>query len=221
MRDRTISAVDVTIGEQTRLYHAYITTAPVAFDGPSTLTLYESSFADVAGFAADLIPFDGSCAKTAARLVLIGSTELEWQRARYREGQYLLAPTDPVLVGRNTLQHWLWHCLAMRRRPARCAEEARRNGKHTTATCPKHRPPAAGRVGGRTMNTFVKIIRNGHMAPGKLADAELHFTGGELDGLKLIGFAIWARRAAAERHLPGPTIHRPRSTTQFLAAARH
>jgi hypothetical protein len=44
------------------------------------------------------------------------------------------------------------------------------------------------------MNTFVKIIRNGHMAPGKLADAELHFTGGELDGLKLIGFAIWARR---------------------------
>jgi hypothetical protein len=31
--------------------------------------------------------------------------------------------------------------------------------------------------------------------PGKLADAELHFTGdGPLDGLKLIGFAIWERR---------------------------
>jgi hypothetical protein len=27
--------------------------------------------------------------------------------------------------------------------------------------------------------------------PGKLADAELHFSGGPLDGLKLIGFAIW------------------------------
>jgi hypothetical protein len=27
-------------------------------------------------------------------------------------------------------------------------------------------------------------------APGKLADAELHFTDGELDGLKLIGFAV-------------------------------
>src|SRR5262249_8788862 len=52
----------------------------------------------------------------------------------------------------------------------------------------------AGLAGGRTMNIFVKIIRNGHMAPGKLADAELHFTGGELDGLRLIGFAIWARR---------------------------
>ena len=30
--------------------------------------------------------------------------------------------------------------------------------------------------------------------PGKLADAELHFTNGELEGMKLIGFAIWERR---------------------------
>ena len=30
--------------------------------------------------------------------------------------------------------------------------------------------------------------------PGKLADAELHFVSGELDGLKLIGFAVWERR---------------------------
>ena len=30
--------------------------------------------------------------------------------------------------------------------------------------------------------------------PGKLADAELHFTDGPLNGLKLIGFAIWERR---------------------------
>jgi hypothetical protein len=30
--------------------------------------------------------------------------------------------------------------------------------------------------------------------PGKLADAELHFTGGVLDGLKLIGFSVWERR---------------------------
>ena len=29
---------------------------------------------------------------------------------------------------------------------------------------------------------------------GKLADGELHFSGGPLDGLKLIGFAIWERR---------------------------
>ncbi len=33
--------------------------------------------------------------------------------------------------------------------------------------------------------------------PGKLADAELHFTDGPLEGLKLIGFAIWERRGAS------------------------
>jgi hypothetical protein len=33
--------------------------------------------------------------------------------------------------------------------------------------------------------------------PGKVADAELHFTEGELEGLKLIGFAIWERRGGA------------------------
>src|ERR1700730_5137236 len=30
--------------------------------------------------------------------------------------------------------------------------------------------------------------------PEKLADAELHFSGGPLDGLKLIGFALWERK---------------------------
>jgi hypothetical protein len=29
---------------------------------------------------------------------------------------------------------------------------------------------------------------------GKLADAELHFSGGPLDGLKLMGFAVWERK---------------------------
>ena len=41
----------------------------------------------------------------------------------------------------------------------------------------------------------IQILKtNGHSAPGKLADAEIHFTGGELDGLKLVGFAVWRRR---------------------------
>ena len=30
--------------------------------------------------------------------------------------------------------------------------------------------------------------------PGKLADAEVHFSGGPLDGLKLLGFALWERK---------------------------
>ena len=42
---------------------------------------------------------------------------------------------------------------------------------------------------------IVKIVANDKQnPPGKLADAELHFTDGPLEGLKLIGFAIWERR---------------------------
>ena len=40
--------------------------------------------------------------------------------------------------------------------------------------------------------------------PGKLADAELHFAEGPLDGLKLIGFAIWERRAGNSRNVTFP-----------------
>jgi hypothetical protein len=32
---------------------------------------------------------------------------------------------------------------------------------------------------------------------GKLADAELHFSDGPLEGMKLIGFSIWERRGAS------------------------
>jgi hypothetical protein len=40
--------------------------------------------------------------------------------------------------------------------------------------------------------------------PGKLADAELHFTDGPLDGLKLIGFSIWERRGSGGRNVTFP-----------------
>ena len=41
----------------------------------------------------------------------------------------------------------------------------------------------------------VKFLPNANPnPPGKLADAELHFAGGPLDGLKLIGFAVWERK---------------------------
>jgi len=40
--------------------------------------------------------------------------------------------------------------------------------------------------------------------PGKLADAELHFTEGVLDGLKLIGFGIWERRTGGGRNVTFP-----------------
>ena len=40
--------------------------------------------------------------------------------------------------------------------------------------------------------------------PGKLADAELHFTEGPLEGLKLIGFSVWERRGGGGRNVTFP-----------------
>jgi hypothetical protein len=41
--------------------------------------------------------------------------------------------------------------------------------------------------------------------PGKLADAELHFSEGPLQGLKLIGFAVWERRVGNGRNVTFPS----------------
>lgn len=41
---------------------------------------------------------------------------------------------------------------------------------------------------------FVKAQTNGNAPEGKVAEAELHFTDGELAGLKLTGFTIWNGR---------------------------
>ena len=101
-------SIAVTIGRETRLYYAFITTAPANLDAPATLTLYTAPLADVSGMAADPITVNTTRANASARLVLVDGTELAWQRARYREGRHLFASADPVLVGLNTLQHWLW-----------------------------------------------------------------------------------------------------------------
>lgn len=52
---------------------------------------------------------------------------------------------------------------------------------------------------------IVKIIPNDKQnPPGKLAEAELHFTDGVLEGLKLIGFTIWERRVGGGRNVTFP-----------------
>jgi hypothetical protein len=51
----------------------------------------------------------------------------------------------------------------------------------------------------------VKILMNEKgNPPGKLADAELYFTEGPLEGLKLIGFSIWERRTGNGRNVTFP-----------------
>src|SRR5213083_1477096 len=55
------------------------------------------------------------------------------------------------------------------------------------------------------MSIVAKITPNDRgNPPGKLADAELHFTDGELEGLKLIGFSIWERRGGGGRNVTFP-----------------
>jgi hypothetical protein len=52
--------------------------------------------------------------------------------------------------------------------------------------------------GGNGGRVVVKITPNDkNNPPGKLANAELHFTDGPLEGLKLIGFSIWERRGSS------------------------
>ena len=60
------------------------------------------------------------------------------------------------------------------------------------------------------MSIEVRILINEQGRPtGKLADAEIHFNGGELAGLKLVGFAIWERRDG-----PGQSVSFP--SRQFI-----
>ena len=56
-----------------------------------------------------------------------------------------------------------------------------------------------------TTDMTVKIQANDKGNPvGKLAEAELHFTAGPLEGLKLIGFGIWERRGGSGRNVTFP-----------------
>ena len=59
MRQLSITPnITVTIGRHTRIYYAFVTTAPIDLDAHATMTLYAATFADVAGFAADPITHD-------------------------------------------------------------------------------------------------------------------------------------------------------------------
>ena len=53
----------------------------------------------------------------------------------------------------------------------------------------------AGQVPAEVARMTIKFFPNDKGSPaGKVADAELHFSGGPLDGLKLVGFSVWERK---------------------------
>jgi hypothetical protein len=73
------------------------------------------------------------------------------------------------------------------------------------------------------MNIEVKILRNENGKPaGKLADAEIHFTAGELAGLKLVGFTIWEGRDGKRRRVTFPgrplVVHGDKRSFELLRA---
>ncbi len=104
-------SINVTIGQHTRVYFAFVTTAPINLDSPATVTLHGGAVSELPGFTADPITFDDTRGRMPARLVLVDAMELAWQRAKYRGHQHQLLSADPGLVGLNTLQHWLWQRL--------------------------------------------------------------------------------------------------------------
>jgi hypothetical protein len=60
-------------------------------------------------------------------------------------------------------------------------------------------------IQGKEMLMTVKIVPNEKgNPPGKLAEAELHFNEGLLEGLKLIGFSVWERKSGSGRNVTFP-----------------
>ena len=55
------------------------------------------------------------------------------------------------------------------------------------------------------MDYKIKITPNDKgNPPGKLADVEMHYHSGILEGMKLIGFSIWERRGGSGRNVTFP-----------------
>ena len=55
------------------------------------------------------------------------------------------------------------------------------------------------------MDYKIKITPNDKgNPPGKLADAEMHYHSGILEGMKLIGFSVWERRTGGGRNVTFP-----------------
>ena len=51
MSDRSLApSINVTIGQHTRVYFAFVTTAPITLDSPATVTLHGGAFSELAGF---------------------------------------------------------------------------------------------------------------------------------------------------------------------------
>jgi hypothetical protein len=196
MNERSLTPnITVTIGHHTRIYFAFVTTAPVDLDSPATVTLHAATFSDVVSLAAEPITIDHSRARVPARWC----SSTRWS----------LRGSEPSTAV-NSIRSWrrIPGSSASTRcstgsgngfRPRHPARSLHDSHTHVRVNRSPWRRASQGSI------MVVKIVPNDKAnPPGKLADAELHFTDGVLDGLKLIGFAVWERRSGSGRNVTFP-----------------
>ena len=112
MLNRSLTpSIAVSIGRDTRLYFAFITTAPAELDSPATITLLADTLLELSCYAEDPFSLDTARSQYASRLVLVDALQCAWQCAKYEGNGHLLIAADPRLAGFNTLQEMLWHLL--------------------------------------------------------------------------------------------------------------
>ena len=112
MLNRSLTpSITVTIGHDTRLYFAFITTAPAALDSPATITLRADTLLELSCYAQDPFSLDTTRSRYASRLVLVDAFQRAWQCAKYEGNGHLLIAADPRVADFNTLQEMLWHLL--------------------------------------------------------------------------------------------------------------
>ncbi len=102
--------ITVTIGHHTRIYFAFVTTAPAELDSPATA---RSTRRRLRTWPASPLNHSQSMALAAGHR-RDWSSSMRWSspgNAHAAAEPHLLLPADPVLLGLNTLQHWLWQRL--------------------------------------------------------------------------------------------------------------
>jgi hypothetical protein len=108
--DRALTPhIAVTIGQQTRVYFALVTTATPTLDPAGTVTLQAGTLVDLARLAATPLRYED--VRAPARLILVEALQLAWYRARCCGHNHLLIPVDPLAVETQSVQAWLWQRL--------------------------------------------------------------------------------------------------------------
>ena len=213
MRTGTITpTISVEIGGQLRIYHAFVTTARPALDGPSTLTLYTSNFCGRRGIRGQPDPVQ-------PRVRAEGRSH----RARQRDGARVASGDvpEPALPLRARRRAAPWPAVpaavavaaplhaAAQPRPRRDAEPSRLDRQS-----PRVQPPASRGLnsGGRDhahvrQSGSQRSQRSRRQARGRGAPLRgWRARWPEADRVRRLGAA---RRRREERHVPGAPVHRP------------